>query len=210
MKNFLKKLLKTVLVGVLATILVYSIFTLNTIYKVCEEYQINIITGKQDLSNLDAEKIKKLGDVTRQMESVITEAAKEEDNSIGDFFDPLGYTVWSFMQIEAYRVAHEAVDISVLLGITTALAYAVITCKKMKGIFKLILGYFAVLLIVPPIYMYTWTFRFWDIQVMYFNSKVAFFYVAYTIIFVVVGVINYFISKKMTKDLNNAVKEQQK
>lgn len=215
----MKKVFKTLLVCIVSIVAIYLIFTLKLLFEVCEEYQIDLITGVHDLTELDADKIKKIGDETRQMESSIEEAKNDsniqkhtledgcDEHSIGDFFDPLGYSVWTRMQAEAYRITHQYIGISVVLGISAAIAHAVITSKKINKIFKFLIGYFAIIVIVPPLYMYTWTFRFWQPTVMYFNSEAISFYIAYTIIFVLICIINYAISKKMAKDLNQAIKE---
>lgn len=203
----MKKFLKTLLVCIISIIVIYSIFTLKKLFDVCEKYQIDLISNTQRLDQLDKGKIQQLADEMRNFETVMKEAALEDDETIGDYFDPLGFAIWNRIQIEAYSITHEAIDISIILGVTTAIAYATITSKKLSRVFKFIIGYFAIIVIVPPLYMFSYTYSFWETKVMYFNSKNITFYICYTIIFVLICVINYIISKKMTKDLNNAMKE---
>ena len=51
-----------------------------------------------------------------------------------------------------------------------------------------------------------------DISAVYFNSSptLIYFYIGYTILFILMYVINYMIGKKMTKELNETIQEANK
>ena len=95
------------------------------------------------------------------------------------------------------------INISIISGV--AIAYLVITCRRISTILKFIIGYFGIMIVVPPIYMYTWTYRFWDIGSTYSNMP-KYFYIGYTAIFVIMYIVNYKIGVKMTEELNQNIK----
>lgn len=174
---------------------------------------------------LDAEMINNLGEEVEQMNQFANLLKEEAENSLykndglehslgdghihtfGEFFDPVGFSAWSLLQSAIYNILAEYIRISIALGIVIAVAYGVISSKKINKVLKFVIGYIGVMLAFPPLYMYSWTGRFWDFKAMYFNGDSKFFYMIYTIIFILICLINYIISKKMTKELNNAIKE---
>ena len=129
-------------------------------------------------------------------------------HTLVEFYDPLGFSVWSYLDRVVQDIVEYYAVISIILGISISMAYVVITSKKMKNIFKFIVGYFGVILIIPPVYKYNYTHRFWDISEMYFNTSSIKFYILYTVIFLLIFAINFIISKKVAQKLNEEIKSK--
>ncbi|MBQ7410097.1 MAG: hypothetical protein IJW20_01795 [Clostridia bacterium] len=228
MKNFLIKLLKILLVFVLSTMIIYTFFTLKKLINLSNKYQISIFGHMTYIYELDTEMINNLSEEVKQMNQFAELLREEAENSIykndglehslgdghihtfGEFFDPVGFSAWSLLQSTVYNIFAEYIRISIALGIVVAVTYGIISSKKVNKVLKFIIGYIGVMLAFPPLYMYSWTGRFWDFKAMYLNGDSKFFYFAYTIIFLLICLTNYIISKKMTKELNNAIKENKK
>ncbi len=224
MKTILKKIGKILLVFIISTITIYTILTLNLICKECKENQIMLFSNDyaEDLTKIDKEKIKGIGDsiglFAKLLEEDREKAPYQEDienheindgheHTIGDFFDPLGFSVWISVQKEISYITTRYISISILSGFAITIAYITISTKKLHNILKVIVGYIGVMLVIPPIYMYTWTYRLWDVISIY-KSMPKYFYIGYTIIFIVMFVINYWIGIKMSKKLNQAMKKE--
>lgn len=215
MKPILKKILKIVLIFLITTSIVYAVPTAIAFNKWCKKNNLSI-TGEDfssDLRKIDKDKIQNIGNDVSSIVEVIemsVEEAKKNPNaphSIGEYFDPLGYSVWSYMQMGIDRIFTSYTTISILFGIGVTIAYIVITNKKMNNIIKFSIGYFGVMLIIPPIYMYSYTYRFWSIAQTY-SSISKYFYIGYTTMFILMYVINYTIGTKMTKELNENIKNK--
>ena len=58
-------------------------------------------------------------------------------HSLAEYYDPLGYSVWGYMQSGIVNALTKYLSLSISLGIATAIAYVVITNQKMKPILKL-------------------------------------------------------------------------
>lgn len=210
----MKRLFKIVLIFIISTIIIYSILTLNCFCKWCNENQY-IMFG--DLSKhsltLDSGKIQELGSDIKLFSDLLEESLdetyyKNDSNyhSIAEYYDPLGYSVWSYFQNNINMISHKYITISILLGMGITIGYIIITCKKINNIGKLIIGYVGIMLIVPQIYSYSYTYRFFDLfHAYYVIPKV--FYIVYTIIFILMYIINYKIAKKLTENLNQVVKK---
>lgn len=219
MKNIIKRILKIFLIGLFSTLIIYVLLTMKDFLKISEKYQLFPIYVVRE-NGFDKEMIQELGDEISLFANMIEESAMYKDDgqnhfigdghehTIGDFYDPIGYSAWSLLQAGVYNLFTNYISISIALGIVVAVAYGIIPSKKINKVLKFVIGYIGVMLAFPPLYMYSWTGRFWDFKAMYFNGDSKFFYFAYTIIFILVCLINYIISKKMTKELNNAIKEK--
>ncbi len=206
MKFVVKKVVKTLLVLVVSSITIYLIFTISAFYTWCSKNQISMFFHSDELlSYLDRQKIQELGDTIGNFAQLM-EDSKNDDYSLAKIYDPLGYSVWSYLQMGIGEALTKYITISIFSGIAIAVAYIVITSKKMKPILKLAIGYFGVILIIPPIYMYTWTYRFWGIVETY-KSMPKYFYIGYTAIFVLMYMINYRMGIRMTKQLNETLKK---
>lgn len=214
MKSILKKCLKTLFVLIFSTFIMYVIFTALNFYSWFKEEQLYPYSSVGDLvSTVDSGKIKELGDsiglFTQVLEDSLNETYEEGNHSLAEDFDPLGFSVWSHIQMSINEVFTRSLSISILFGISIMIAYIVITSKKMKFILKFSIGYLGVLLLFPPIYMYSWTYRFWSITET-FSSTPKIFYIGYTAIFILMYFINYRMSVKMAKELNQTIKNNVK
>ncbi len=214
MKVVGKKLLKILLVLVVSTVVIYLVLTIPAFYSWCDENQM-FVNSDELLLQLNRDKIQQLGDSVGQFAQLMEDDLQRVQNgtyeegthSLAEYYDPLGFSVWSYIQREMNEVVHQYVTLSILSGIAVAIAYTIITIKKMNPIFKIAIGYFGVMLIVPPIYMYSWTYRFWDVLTMYGNMP-KYFYIGYTLIFVLMYLVNYKVGVKMTQKLNESMKKE--
>lgn len=211
MKLIIKKILNSILLFILSTIIIYLIFTISAFYNWSIENQIFINVDKL-LLELNSEKIQELGDYIGNNAKLLEESnnkTHEGENSnyhsLGEYYNPLGFAVWQYFCMEIRDIWNKYINISILSGISIAIAYIIITSKKMNNILKFSLGYFGVMLIIPPIYMYSWTNNFWGILPTY-QSMPKYFYIGYTTLFILMYFINYKIGVKMTKELNKNIK----
>lgn len=209
MKSIAKKILKTLLVFIISTIIIYLVLTITAFYNWCTENQMFVNSDKL-LLQLDSGKIQELGDeignYAKLLEDSLDQSYYKENSdyhSLAEYYDPLGFSVWAHLHMEIEKILNKDA-ISIFSGVAIAIAYAVITSKKMNHILKFAIGYFGVMLIIPPIYMYSWTYRFWSIFETY-RSMPKYFYIGYTAIFVLMYVINYKVGVKMTKELNQTI-----
>lgn len=215
MKEMVKKLLKVLLVMVTSMVVVYLMLTIPAFYSWCDENQL-LVDSDEILSQVDPSKIQELGNRIGLFEQLMKEDLQniqngiyeEGQHSLAEYYDPLGCSVWSYMRLEIQGIINNYFMISILSGVAITIAYVVITSKKMNSILKFAIGYFGVMLMVPPIYMYSWTYRFWDIFTTYGHMP-KYFYIGYTVIFVLMYVVNYRVGTKMAKELNNAIKENE-
>lgn len=230
MKLILKKILKILLVFIISTITIYLIFTASEFYKWCEQNSLLSIFNPfygatDDLKMIEKDKIKEIGDyvgaIETQMEKGLEGSSYINDGenhyfgdghnhkTIAEIFNTKGYSVWLYMYGGLRDVFTKYNKVAILLGIVTTIAYIIITTKKMNSIVKVVLGYVLPMIIFPPIYMYSYTNRFWDINTMYFKGTPKYFYLIYTIIFVILYVTNYIINVKKAKKLNEAIKNKE-
>lgn len=222
-----KKILKLILVFVFSTSIIYLALTLGRFINWCNKNQIPLFKHNDArgayIINLDEEKIQEIGNnvgaYQKAMEQgLATSPYKDEieehtltdghTHTVAEFYDPLGFSVWSYLDRVVQDIVEYYAVISIILGISISMAYVVITSKKMKNIFKFIVGYFGVILIIPPVYKYNYTHRFWDISEMYFNTSSIKFYILYTVIFLLMFAINFIISKKVAQKLNEEIKSK--
>lgn len=209
MKSIIKKILKTLFVFIISTIIIYLVLTITAFYHWGKENQM-FINMDRLLVELDSEKIQELGDGIGNYEKVLEDSLDKsyyEENSdyhsLAEYYDPLGFSVWTYIHMEMEDILNKGV-ISVLSGISITIAYVIITSKKMNSILKIAIGYFGPMLIIPPIYMYSWTYRFWDIFQTYRNMP-KYFYIGYTVVFILMYIINFRIGVRMTRELNQTI-----
>lgn len=209
MKSIVKKILKTLLVFIISTIIIYLVLTITDFYHWGKENQM-FINMDRLLEELDSAKIQELGDgigdYAKLLEDSLDTSYYEENSdyhSLAEYYDPLGFSVWVHIHREIEEILNKDM-ISIVSGLAIAIAYAVITSKKINHILKFAIGYFVPILMVPPIYMYSWTYRFWDIGHTY-QSMPKYFYIGYTAIFILMYIINYKIGVKMAKELNQTI-----
>ncbi|MCI8548722.1 MAG: hypothetical protein HFJ38_07565 [Bacilli bacterium] len=215
MKPILKKMLRALLIFVISAIIIYLVPTLINFNNWCKENQLNLfMSDYYDIRNIDSNKIQNIGDSVSTylevLENSLDKTNYEQDSnyhSLAEYFNPLGFSVWSYMQEGLNRIFTQYIVISILSGIAIVIAYIIITSKKMNNILKFFIGYFGIMLIIPPIYMYCFTYRFWDIFQTY-STTPKWFYIGYTAIFILMYVVNYKIGVKMSRELNQAINKK--
>lgn len=205
--NVLKKFLKAFCLFIASSLIIYLVFTISSFISWCNENQISITDHSDDiLEYLDPNKIQEIGHFVGLTEQVMKESLEDTSYpSLAEHYDPLGFSVWSYMNMEIRDVLTNYLTLSILLGFSIAIAYVVITSKKLNAILKITIGYLGVMLLIPYVYMYSYTYRFWSISET-FHSTPKYFFILYTIIFLVMYLINYLIGKNMAKNLNQTIK----
>ena len=176
----------------------------------------------------DSDKVQRIGDTVEPYLNVLEEELAKSPylndgqehtitdghmHTLGEFYDPLSFAIWAHLQNAFDYIFTKYILISILSGAAIAIAYAVITSKKINTILKIVIGYVAIILLVPQILMFSVTHNFYfagNISAVYFNSDLTYFYIGYTILFVLMYMINYIIGKKMTKELNQTIQKTNK
>lgn len=211
MKNFIIRILKISLVFLISTIITYNCFLVKNYFEICSDYQVGNIS-EEDILNLDKEKIKGLGDSVKIFADLLEEEKSKNDkgDSLSDLYDPLGFSVRMQIQHIINKLFKENIVISIFIGVAVTYAYAVVTAKKLNGIVKMLIGYIGAIILFPPLYMYSWTGRFWKLSIMYWYGTPKYFYIVYTLIFVVIYFINYMVNVKLAKQLNEIVNNEEK
>jgi hypothetical protein len=205
--NVLKKFLKAICLLIASSLIIYLVFTISAFIGWCNENQISIVDHSDDmLEYLDPDKIQGIGNLVGTMEQVMKDSLQDNSyHSLAEDYDPLGFSVWSYMNMGIQDVLTKYLTISILLGFSIAIAYVVITSKKLNAILKIAIGYLGVMLLIPYVYMYSYTYRFWSISET-FHATPKYFFLLYTVIFLVMYLINYLIGKNMAKNLNQTIK----
>ena len=212
MKIF-KKIMKTLLVFICSTIIIYFLFTVPSFYKWCDDNQLILYKSGEDISEeilkLDSAKIQEIGDIvrihTKSMEDSLNPIYYEQDSDyhgLAEYFDPLGYSVWTYMQSGMYNVTTSHIGLSILLGIGITIEYLVITSKKLNNILKFVIGYLGVMFIIPPILQYGHFYRWIGLP---YGVDLKPFYIVYTIVFVAAYITNYVVGVRMAKKLNETM-----
>ena len=212
MKAIRKKILKSLLVFVITSFAIYSLLTISNFMKWANENELIPYKPEEEILKMDSETIKEIGNSVKQMEEVMNDSLNEPrtdgQHILAEYYDPLGFSVWSYMHSGIQRIFNTStIALSVLVGIGITIAYLTITSKKLNIALKIFIGYFGVILILPHIYMYSYTYRVWDFITPY-KAMPIYFYIGYTLIFIAMYIINYIIGKKMTEKLNQAVKSK--
>ena len=202
MKAIVKKIFKALLIFIVSSIIIYLGLTIPAFCKWCDENQISMFFNSDELLlNLDSQKIKELGESVGNYQRLLEESLKEGQeqgyNSLAEYYDPLGFSVWSHMQMGLSWVLERYFVISILTGGAVAIAYVVITSKKLNNILKVAIGYLGVMIIVPIIYSYSYAYRIVSLYQTYCTYPIIYFYVGYTAIFALMYFINYRLGKKI-------------
>lgn len=226
MKTVFKKLLKILLIFLLSTVLLYCALTGVAFYRWCDTIDIQLFSDTSRLP--DSDKVQRIGDTVEPYLNVLEEELEKSPylndgqehsitdghiHTLGEFYDPLSFAIWAPLQIAFHDIFTKYILISILIGSAIAIAYTVITSKKINVILKVVIGYVAIILLVPQILMFSITHNLYfatNISAVYFNSGLTYFYIGYTILFILMYVINYIIGKKMTKKLNETMQETNK
>ena len=145
--NVLKKFLKAICLLIASSLIIYLVFTISAFIGWCNENQISIVDHSDDmLEYLDPDKIQGIGNLVGTMEQVMKDSLQDNSyHSLAEDYDPLGFSVWSYMNMGIQDVLTKYLTISILLGFSIAIAYVVITSKKLNAILKIAIGYFGIL-----------------------------------------------------------------
>lgn len=214
MKRVLKELLKIVLVFILCFILIYFPLTIKDFFAWCDKTGVEPFrNGFETIDELDVEAINEHGKEISNFAQLMKESEGNYELEPGqhyttEYFDPISYAVFTDLQINIYHIVSNNIRIAVFLSTAITVGYVIITKAKTSNILKFIIGYFLVLIVFPPIYMYSFTNRFWSLREMYLGGTPKAFYIAYTIIFIAMFFINYMIGKNMTNKLNETMQEK--
>lgn len=212
-----KKIMKTLLVFICSTIIIYFLFTIPSFYKWCNDNQLVLYKNGEEMSEeflkLDSAKIQEIGDFVRKFSKIMEESLEEtandgDDNthSLAEYYDPVGYSVWIYMQDGMYNVTISHIGLSILLGIGITIEYIVISSKKLNNILKFVIGYLGVMFIIPPILQYNHFYRWIGLP---FGVELKPFYIVYTIVFAIAYITNYVVGVRMAKKLNDTIKNKE-
>lgn len=221
MKEVVKKVLSTLLIFIISSLLIYMIATINRFFYWCNQNEIQLFSKNMPdeyiLNDIDKNKIYSLGENIGEYAKLL-EYSKKDKNlekdasyyltvdgkkySIAEEFEPVGYSIWSFLQGNLSSIFTLYIDYSIFVGLAISIAYLVIKSSKISSILKFAFGYFGVILIIPQLYSYSVSHSFAGVEAYKIWS--INFYIAYTIIFVLIFVANYGISNNIKKKLNDA------
>lgn len=221
MKLILKKSISILLIFIISTVLIYVIATVNRFFYWCNQNQIILfntnISDDYILNSIDKNKINGLGENIENYAELLEDSKEnknlEGDNSfyfvqngenyaISEIFNPIGYSVWSYMQSGLSSIFSLYIEYSTFAGLAISIAYTIITSKGINNILKFAFGYFGVILIIPQLYFFSIAHSFGGLDV--YKVWSVKFYIAYTVIFIITFIINYVISSNITKKLNKA------
>lgn len=211
MKNFFKGLLKTILVFIVCMIIIYLPLTIKEFFSWCNKIGVEPFrNGFETIDELDVEAINEYGKGINNIIQMLEEAEKYELNPgehyTTEYFDPVSYAVFSDLQMNIHHIVSHNIRKTVFLSLAITAGYLIITKVKMSNVRKFVLGYFLVLIVFPPIYMYSMTNRFWSLKEMYLYGTPKAFYIIYTMIFIAMFVINYIVGRNLTNKLNQTIK----
>lgn len=176
MKNIIKELLKIILVFALCFILIYFPLTIKYFFAWCHSAGVEPFrSGYETIEELDVEAINEYGENLVGFAKAIEESENSYDWGEGEhhaleYFDPISYALFSDLQRNIYHIVTNNIRIALFLSVAITVGYLIITKVKMSNVRKFVLGYFLVLIAFPPIYMYSWTNRFWSLREMYLGG----------------------------------------
>lgn len=209
MKIILKKSIILLVIFIISTTFIYLIFTFQLFYEWGNKNFLFI--SRESIDNLNSERIEQIGyqvgTYTELLEESLKEVSEYENvHSIAEYYNPLGFSVWSFMHNDVYLILKTPIQISIILGTTITIAYFLITNNKISNAFKIIIGYISMMLIAPQILFYLQNGRLFNILLAYYKTpRIECFYIIYTVMFILIYIINYKIGKNIAKELNATI-----
>ena len=199
MKKYIKTFLKMLLIFISSTIIIYCFLSLVKFRSWCAENQIlfSIEKGFSDehVNNLLVYKIDYLATSIREFET----------SFINYEGDSLGYSVWRFLQAGIGTAFSWYRDISILLGLSITISYFIITNHKINYFLKFILAYIGILFIIIFTY-YNIHSKIFPGGIVQRNQSIFYFFIIYTSIFMIMYILNYLFTKKMTIHINKSIK----
>ena len=200
----MKNIIKIFIILVLAVLTSYLVLTIRDFTLWCDKMQFSFVnTEEEQFKNLDVEKIQYLGESINGVSMSIEESFKGTEY---EKYNSLGITIWKTFQLQMNDIVKGNINMSVILGVIITVAYIVITNSKISNSLKFVIGYLGIMIIFPPLYMYIYTGRLWDIMTMYVYNVPKTFYILYTLIFVVMYFVKYNINSKFVTELNRTIK----
>lgn len=198
MKKYIKTFFKMLLIFILSTTIIYCFLSLVKFHSWCTENQIlfSIEKGFSDehVNNLLVYKIDYLATYIREFET----------SFINYEGDSLGYSVWRFMQAGIGTVFSWYRDISILLGLSITISYFIITNHKINYFLKFMLAYIGILFIIIFTY-YNIHSKIFPGGIVQRNQSIFYFFIIYTSIFMIMYILNYIFTKKMTIHINKSI-----
>ena len=207
MKEYIKSALKILVILIASIMLTYLILKVKDFYLWCNKMQFSLIEkDDKQIEELDKEKIDNLGLSIYEYSVGI---AKDYKGTEYEEYNALGIAIWQKFQMYMKNIVRGNISFSIFFGILLTIAYIVITNKRMSNFTKFLIGYISIIIVFPPLYMYSYTGRFWDLATMYIHSMSKYFYIIYTIIFFIIYIVNYKINSRISKELNEALKKKE-
>ena len=222
MKEKIKRTIKVLFVLIISIISIYLILTLNRFIFWCNNNQIilfnNNVSTDFILENVDREAINSLGENIEDFANTLEksksnlEAFKGDGNftfikdgqihSYSEYYNPLGFSIWSYLSSEFQTISILYIDIAILWGIVITSFYIIISNPKINYNIKFAIGYFVIMVFIIQMYGYlTGIFRSFIDSIKY----MPLFYIIYTLIFFALYFINRKKYKKIVESLNNSI-----
>ena len=174
-------IIKALILFILSTFIVYTLFTFFRLQIFCNKYQIELfVTHEIDTSNLDNLKLKAQGEqYVERLKSLVT-----TDSNLSKY-DLTGYAFWLQMQSFIGDSFSYYIYISFLLGLSISIGYLIVNISKLKVFLKILIGYIFPIIIFSICYILIF-------NVVYNpfmsstdrNKNILLYIVSYTIIFI--------------------------
>ena len=202
MKESIKKIIKIAMQFIILSLILYIFLTINDFVILCNRYQINIVKNEEEqFINIQDDEINELGVTIEKLSDSTKEHFK---GTKYENYNSTGIAVWKVLQVQINGLVRKNIEISLVLSVCLIISYQIFYSQRLSFILKFILGYFGILIIVPPIYMFRHTGRGWEIITMYLGIP-GYFYIIYILILIVIIVTNYINSRKISRELNNTL-----
>lgn len=226
MKENILKIVKIVIIFFLSVVILYLILTLNRFLFWCNRNQIILfntnIHSDYIIDNVDRDVIDSLGSNIEDYEKALEESKSNLESFKGDgnftftkdgqihsfaeFYDPLGFSVWSYLSSEFQSISTLYIDIAILWGVIITVFYVIITSPKINHNFKFTIGYFGIMIFIIQMYGYiTGKYR----NFIDSFKHMPLFFIFYTIIFLAIFFINRKKYKKIVKGLNKSILDKE-
>lgn len=205
MKNIINNLFKLIVVLILSIMITYFLMTIKDFIIWFDRMQISLIrTENEQLAYLKEEEINYIGKIVEGTSNSIEEYFKDTEY---EKYDTVGLAVWRMLQAQVHNIMLKNIHFSIVIGMSITISYIIIFNRNIRPLLKFILGYLSLLIIIPPIYMYSYTGRFWDFSTMYLRGISVYFYIIYTLIVLIMIFFNHKKGIKISKQLNEELEK---
>lgn len=204
MSSIIKTLFKFIILLTVLSLSVYTILTLVEIQHWCDRMQISITKNEEEqFLKLNEEDINSLGTIIEQSSLSLTDHFK---GTAYEKYNTTGLSVWRLLQVQINDIIKKNIVLSLFVSISITTSYAIIISRKLSNPLKIVLGYWVIIFVVPPLYMYSYTGKFWNISAMYLKGISPLFYMIFTFSFLIFMYLNYKNSVKLKNLLNKCLK----